>query len=422
MTGARQALAFAAVAVALSLAGCGGQDSRSIIGPPPSSTANVQAIQVNTGPTAQAGDYPYTNGAFTSVTLCVPGTTTCQTIGGILVDTGSEGLRVLNSALTLSLPQQTQGGNPVGECFPFVGAVTWGPVESADVEMAGEKASGVPIQVIGGSGSFSAVPSPSCTDMGAPEQDLYDLGANGILGVGPFAQDCGSGCMTNGSSNLGWYYACPSSGCQQTTENLANQVVNPVADFSTDNNGVVIVLPAITSSPPVATTVNGSLIFGIGTQSNNKLGSATVFQADPNTGNISTVFNNVTYNGVSFLDSGSGANFFADPTTANIPACSNSNTSGLYCPSNDQGFSATNFGVSGTSGTFTFTVENADNLFSQYSTSAAFGDLGGPSTTTAGPSNYDYFDWGLPFFYGRTVFTAIEGIGTPAGPGPYYAY
>jgi hypothetical protein len=30
------------------------------------------------------------------------------------------------------------------------------------------------------------------------------------------------------------------------------------------------------------------------------------------------------------------------------------------------------------------------------------------------------FDWGLPFFFGRTVFTAIEDRGTPAGP--YFAF
>jgi hypothetical protein len=32
------------------------------------------------------------------------------------------------------------------------------------------------------------------------------------------------------------------------------------------------------------------------------------------------------------------------------------------------------------------------------------------------------FDWGLPFFYGRTVYTAIESQATPAGVGPYFAF
>jgi len=40
--------------------------------------------------------------------------------------------------------------------------------------------------------------------------------------------------------------------------------------------------------------------------------------------------------------------------------------------------------------------------------------LGGPNPGT--------FDWGLPFFYGLNVYTAIEGQNTPAGTGPYVAY
>jgi len=42
-----------------------------------------------------------------------------------------------------------------------------------------------------------------------------------------------------------------------------------------------------------------------------------------------------------------------------------------------------------------------------------FNNLGGPG--------HDSFDWGLPFF-GRNVFTAIEGRSTPGGTGPYWAY
>jgi hypothetical protein len=32
------------------------------------------------------------------------------------------------------------------------------------------------------------------------------------------------------------------------------------------------------------------------------------------------------------------------------------------------------------------------------------------------------FDFGLPYFYGRNVFTAIEGMSAAGTPGPYYAY
>ncbi len=63
---------------------------------------NVLPVVVNGGPTNNA-----LNQLFASVTVCVPGTSNCQTISGILVDTGSVGLRVLSSALTLPLPQQT---------------------------------------------------------------------------------------------------------------------------------------------------------------------------------------------------------------------------------------------------------------------------------------------------------------------------
>ncbi len=75
------------------LAGCGGGSSKSSnSGSPPntiaSSGGNVAPIAVNGGPVGN-----YVDGAFASVTLCVPGTSSCQTIGGVLVDTGSSGLR-----------------------------------------------------------------------------------------------------------------------------------------------------------------------------------------------------------------------------------------------------------------------------------------------------------------------------------------
>jgi len=88
---------------AVSLACGGGGSHKSSMLPIAASSSNVQPIVVNSGP---AGNYA--NGLFTSVTLCVPATSNCQTIDGILVDTGSFGLRILSSAgggaLNLSLP------------------------------------------------------------------------------------------------------------------------------------------------------------------------------------------------------------------------------------------------------------------------------------------------------------------------------
>jgi hypothetical protein len=383
---------------------CGGSSSTSSPSPTPTPTpsSNVQAITVNTGP---AGNY--VNGAFTSVTVCVPGTATCQAIDGVLVDTGSSGLRILSSALTTPLTQQKAAdGNPVVECLPFVSGYTWGPVQTADVEIAGEKASSTPIQVL----SDTDFPTPTaCADNGASDDTLSALGANGILGVGNFAQDCGSACLATGPSNPELYYECPASGCTVIGEALTQQVQNPVALFSTDNNGVIIELPA--ASGPEA-SLSGSLVFGIGTESNNAVGSATVYPVD-DLGNFITTYNNQAYS-QSFLDSGSNGIYFLDSATTGIPDCSDATF--FYCPSTTQNLSATTAGSTGTpSSTISFSVANADDLFNSDPTDTVLGQLAGPNSLTG-------FDWGLPFFFGRTVFTAIEGKSTPAGSGPFWAY
>ena len=377
---------------------CGG--SPSTASPIAAPAQNVQAIVVNPGPTNS-----YFDGAFTSVTICVPGqATACQTIDGVLVDTGSSGLRVLSSALSLSLPQQTgASGAPVAECLQFLDGFTWGPVQAADVKLAGEQASAVPMQVIGAS-SFSTIPA-DCASSGAAENTLASLGANGILGIGLFRQDCGIACTFVGSSNPGLYYACSSLGCQTAAEPLTQQVQNPVWLFPKDNNGAVIQLPAV----PIggALSASGALVFGIGTQTNNALGSATVLTVDAN-GNFTTVFGGRSY-GSSYIDSGSNGIYFLDSATTGLPLCPD--TSDFYCPATLQTLSATNRGANGATSAVTFKVGNTDLLNVNFS---AFSEVAGP--------NPGGFDWGLGFFFGRNVFTAIEGQGTSGGPGPYFAY
>ena len=162
------------------------------------------------------------------------------------------------------------------------------------------------------------------------------------------------------------------------------------------------------------------MIFGIGTQSNNGLGSATVYPVPDNgsfAGNIITTFNGKSYPN-SFIDSGSNGIFFLDSATTGISACAGQN-SGWYCPTTSpDNLSATNQGQDangnpvGTAGTVNFAIENADTLFNTNNT--AFNTLGTP--------NPGAFDWGLAFFFGRNVFTAIDQMSTPAGTGPYFAY
>jgi len=393
---------LATFATLLSVMGCGGGGGSHVnVNTVAASGSNIQPVTVNAGP---AGNYA--NGAFTSVTVCVPGTSTCQTIDGVLVDTGSSGLRLLSSALTVTLPQQkASDGNPVVECLPFVSGYTWGPLQAADIQISGEKASSVPVQIL----SDTDFPVPlACSDQGSSQDTLTSLGANGVLGVGNFAQDCGAACVTTGASNPGLYYECPSSGCVVVAENLSQQVPNPVALFPADNNGVILEIPAVTA--PQA-SVSGSLVFGIGTQSDNALNQAVVYTLNAN-GNFTTSYNNQTYD-QSFLDSGSNALYFLSSSATGIPLCPDATF--FYCPSTTQNLSATNQGLNGASSEVEFSVANADSLFNDNAAAFVFGELAGPNSLAG-------FDWGLPFFFGRNVFTAIEGKSTPGGTGPYWAY
>ena len=381
------------------LGGCGGSSHSTPAPVIATSGQNVVAITVDGGPAP-----PYPDAAFASITVCLPGTSTCQPIDHLLVDTGSSGVRIVSSVLTLALPQQTSNSIPVVECLQFLASYTWGPVQTADIQIGGEKASSVPVQVLSDT-DFTA-PS-ACTSAGPSGDSVAALGAKGILGVGQTVQDC-SPSTCPASANF--YYTCtsPTAVCTPIAQNAAQQVTNPVALFATDNNGVIVELPKVSGG--VQTTLSGSLVFGIGTQSNNALGSATVYTVDPSTLNFTTLFNSQSFTDAAFLDSGSNGYFFED---SSIPVCSDN--PGFYCPLSTQSLSATNQGITSGSGVVQFSVGNADNYFANPSDNA-LGDLGG---TTQGGT---YFDWGLPFFFGRNVFTAIDLANTPAGTGPYWAY
>jgi hypothetical protein len=272
------------------------------------------------------------------------------------------------------------------------------------MEIAGEKASGFPMQIIGAE-NFANIPT-SCSSNGPTMQSLADLGANGILGVGNFKQDCGPACAAE--SNLGIYFTCPSSGCQEITQPIAEQLQNPVSLFATDNNGVIIELPSVGAGGAVS--VNGELIFGIGTESNNALGSATVLTLNDN-GDFSTSFQGKTYTN-SFVDTGSNGLFFLNTAATEIPVCSDANF--FYCPTATDNLSATNQGQNGSSTPINLSVENADALLSSSNPNFVFNDLAGP-----GSGN---FDWGLPFFLGRNVFVGFEQENISGNAGPFTAY
>ena len=391
---------------ALSCGGGGGGASLAPSNPTPTGS-NVVDVVVDAGPT---GTSPDVNTLFTTVTVCVPGSTTsCQTIDHIQVDTASYGLRILAPVLTLSLPiQTTASGASLLECTRFVDGYSWGPVALADVQISGESASSVPVQVIGDA-NFSSVPS-DCSSIGPAEDTVAAFGANGILGVGVFAQDCGAYCVSNVAN--GSYYACTSTLCQATTLPLASQVQNPVTFFAADNNGVVIQLPTVAAQG--AATVAGSMIFGIDTQSNNKSGTQSVLTVNLTYGDFTTVFNGQPSLTQSFLDTGSNGLYFND---TGLTKCTGANFVNFYCPASPQTLSAVLQGQNAVSATVDFTVDNAETLGANDPSFVAFPTLAGTYPTTT-PT----FDWGLPFYYGRTVYTAIENTTTAVGTGPYVAF
>jgi len=400
---------------------------------PTTSGNNVAPLIVDDGP--QPASFSSVNVAFVTVTVCVPNTNTCQNIDHVQVDTGSEGLRLLSSAsggeLNIPLPQETIGGNPLDECLVFADGYVWGPVDTATVTVAGESASNVPVHVLIPATSSPGVPT-TCSNQTPPGGNgdeggsVMAFGSNGLIGVGPFTNDCGQYCVVDGASCNGTgsapcvYYQCPSSGCTATNIAQAQQVPNPVALFATDNNGVLIQLPAVPDGGSL--NVSGSLIFGIGTQSNNNLSLAANVYPIPdlgnNAGDLITTFNGVSYP-QSFLDSGSNGLFFLNSSTTGIPTCTGfMYSSDWYCPNpspdnltaSNQG--QNNAGPVGTPVAVNFSIENTATLFNTNNT--AFSTLGGP--------NPGAVDFGLSFFFGRNVFTAIDGASTPGGTGPYFAY
>jgi hypothetical protein len=367
--------------------------------------SNNAAIIVDSGPTGVSG---VINVPYVSVTVCRPGTSTCQTIDHVLVDTGSYGLRLLASTLsaTLALPTvKTASGADAGECGKFISGYTWGGVRQADVKMADEVASGISIQVIADTGSSYTVTPSTCSSAGANLGTLSAIGAKGILGVGMFKQDCGTACANAAISGV--YYACASGSCSASAMPLASQISNPVASFAVNNNGLLMTLPAVGTAG--LTSVSGTLIFGVNTQSNNTIASETIFKANSG-GDFSTTYKGKTYS-ASFIDSGSNGYFFTDST---IRACSGGD---FYCPASTLALTATNTASDGSAtGTVNFNVVNMVSLASTITAAQVGGTVG--STT----SSSNYFDWGLPFFYGRRVFVVMEGNTVAGKSGPYWAY
>jgi hypothetical protein len=376
-------------------------------------TANVLPITVNGSLCSAATSSSYPNKPCVSVTVCSPGSTTdCQTIHDILLDTGSSGLRIFKQVLTVPLTQETIDSNALAECIQYGGGTSdWGPVKMASVILGNEPAVQVPIQVI--DATFGTIPDSCNYPYYTPDTTPVEAGYHGLLGVGIFNPDCGSGCVDPDTNYM--YYTCNGTTCTLTAAPLSNQVPNPVALLPEDNNGVIVQLPDVPSGGSIS--VNGQLLLGIGTHSN-KTPSAgvTAYAADDNPadegyGEFLTTF--MGYLLYSFLDTGSNGLLFPGCLTS-LPDCGSYN-SGWFCPSSLVGLSATNEGASGSpKGAVSFQIDNCNSLFS--SSNYVFSDIGGDIGC------YEEFDWGIPFHLGKNVYVGIENMSSALGTGPYWAY
>jgi hypothetical protein len=172
--------------------------------------------------------------------------------------------------------------------------------------------------------------------------------------------------------------------------------------------------------------MTGSLTFGIGTQSNNALGRASIYPVDAygnfpqvtltytdiNAEYPSVFLNYLSPQNGSYIDSSSPAIYFSDSNSLGptIPNCTD--YTAYYCPGYEEYPSLKVFGAPvpdllgtvTTQGTVNFNVVSADALLS--SGNSVFADLGGASGV--GPTT-DYVDLGVPFFLGHNVFVGFAG-------------
>lgn len=399
--------------------GGGGGGNNTTSSPPPATTlsgttsvtlstsslaTNQLAVTVEQEP-GLSGTYATVNLPYVSVTICASASN-CTTVNHVVVDTGSYGLRILQSALPAGFPltPETVNTNNVAECVSFLDGFMWGSVVTATVQLNGETASSLPVQIVGDTAvpgiSSSSIPS-TCTGTGAgspDESNLAGIGGNGILGVGLFTSDNQK------------YYTCANGSCAPYTLPSNQQVSNPVPYFPTgnngftDNNGVILQMPAVPNGGAV--TATGVLTFGVGTQADNSTSGLQWLAAD-GYGNITVTLQSTTYSS-SFIDSGS--NFYYVPLI-NVPTDSNGN----YTPAQ-----LTTYPLSLTPNVGTGSAISQSMLVVNPaqipSASLAINDvdIDVPGNTSA--------DIGMPFFYGKTLVFLISGASTNSGAltGPQY--
>ncbi|CAB3637342.1 DUF3443 domain-containing protein [Paraburkholderia rhynchosiae] len=351
-----------------------------------------------------------------SIKVCVPGsqnTPQCVTLDNMLVDTGSTGVRIAARAIPTLAPllltqvgavDDNSGSAPIVECMPFASGYMWGSVKRADITIGSKTASNLPIQVYS-DGMFTT--PDDCSNYGADIGGSGSARINGIIGIDNFTSDSLDAVTTAIPGN---YYYCPSQNACNSTRMLASKEVrNPVAAFATDNNGTVIRLPAVPAGGQA--TATGQLVFGVGTQQNNTLPTTATVLAIDKYGSFTTQYQGQVFTR-SVIDS--GTNFYAFPDST-IPTDAND----WYTPTGTLNLSATMESTNGTGKPveMPFSIANAASLRS--TGYYAFNNMGAYFSYRKKNS---MFLWGLPFFYGRDIYTVIGNARIGNQTGPFVAF
>lgn len=368
----------------LCLSACNGGSSSSSSGNSPA--YNQTPIIVDLGVNESAP----LNRPFVTVTLCVPGTDTCQTIDHVLLDTGSDGLRVPASILknAAMYPQLMLDNQPLYTCANYAAGYDFGSMNLTDVVWGGETAKSVPFQIIDDSQPQVGIPA-SCDATGS-YFDFIAAGQNAIIGV------------RNSVFDADTNYTCVNGTCNPVT-NLPESmlIASPVIRMPVDNNGVLLQFPNIPANG--ATSFTGTLTFGINTQSNNTVKSnVNLLYTRDSLFNAS--YNNTNYQGT--FDSGTPFIIFSDNT---LPLCTGE-FEGFYCPSSPMQINAVFTSYDGRN-----QVNSSYPLANPaiYWGNAIAGNTLLPyaGAPCAGCESFadSIFLWGLPYFYGKTVYSIFPG-------------
>lgn len=350
----------------------------------------------------------YTNAACVTVLICqADNPDNCDSVDDILLDTGSSGLRVFGSLLTKTLASMEINGSAVAECVGFAdGTGSWGPVKYANVKLGSAATTeAIPIQVIDVNFPTTGAGKANC--IGASTSPS-DFSLNGIIGVGPLKTDAAT--VT--------YFTCSGTICHAVVPPA--YVTNPISKFAPGlNNGLTLTFAALPDEG--ATGADGYGIFGVATSAaNTPKSTVSTFEikaSSPIPINVFSTFHETTL--PSFLDTGSQFFYFEDYF---LPKCPGTNA---FCPDNITAELAQMNGNDGndivSSAYINFNIGNAMQLIDSGNT--AFSNIGYVFP------GFNNIDWGMPFYFGRTVYTVfagesvvINGVQMPASDRGYWIY